>query len=356
MATYKERVAADLDRWIAAGLVPAENRAAALASIPDARRMDAAQALAWVGGVFLGVAILAFIGANWSVLPRLAKFAVIIAIYGGAAGGAAWCSARARPGAANGLLTFAAIAFAGAIGLTGQIFDIAGDERTALYSAGVVAAALALAGRASGPAIVALFFIGAADYSAERIFDLQGGLGFAGLFVAAPAGVALAIWWRSAALAHMAAISVFGAALWLGLRLDATWPLQLTLAAALAVLAAGGRWLREKEWPGGGVFYGWMVWAALGFYVASGSSHGDALAIGHRLIWLLIGGALVALGRADRMSAITVAGVLSLVLGISTLMYDLGLGLMTASGVFLLAAILAAVAGLALRRRKAVAT
>lgn len=353
MATYKERVAADLDRWIAAGLAPAESRAAMLASIPDARRMDAAQALAWVGGVLLGVAILAFIGANWNVLPRLAKFAVIIGVYGAAAGGAAWCARAGRPGAANGLLTFAAIAFAGAIGLTGQIFDIAGDERTALYAAGVVAAALALAGRASGPAIVALFFIGTADFSADRLYDMQGGPGFAGLFLAAPAGVALALWWRSTALAHMAAFSVFGAALWLAMRLDAGWPLQLTLAAVLAVLAFGGRWLREHERPGGGVFYGWMVWAAILFYVAAGIAHETPLAIGHRLLWLLIGGALVALGRADRMSAITVAGVLSLVLGVSALMYDLGLGLMTASGVFLVAAIIAAVAGLALRRRRA---
>jgi uncharacterized membrane protein len=351
MPTYKERVGGDLDRWIGSGLVPAENRAAILQSIPDARRLDAAQTLAWVGAVLAGVALIAFIAANWQALPRLAQFAVVLGIYGGAAGGAAWCLAHERPGAANGLLTFAALAFAAAIGLTGQIFDIVGDERTALYAAGGAAAALALAGRASGPAIVALFFIAGGDFAAQGLLDNAAGDNFAWLFVAAPAATALAILWRSVPLAHGAAIAIVAAAIWLGFRLDAGAPVQLAFAAGLAAAAAAARWLRERGQPGAGVLYGWLVWAAMGFFMVGGWDQKDALAVTHRLAWLILGGGLVALGRHDRMAAVTALGVLSLMIGVSVLMYDLGLGLLTASAMFFVAAILAIVAGLMLRRR-----
>jgi hypothetical protein len=73
----------------------------------------------------------------------------------------------------------------------------------------------------------------------------------------------------------------------------------------------------------------------------------------HRIGWLVLGAVLTALGRRDRMGAITAAGVLSLMIGISVVMYDLGLGLLTASAVFFAAAIVAVLAGLALRRRAA---
>src|SRR5262245_33666436 len=114
MASYKERVAQDLERWIAAGQVDAAQREAILASIPDARRLDAAAAMAWVGGVLLGVALIAFIGANWDLMPRLARFVVVLGVYAGGAGAAAWTISRGRPNIANGLLTFAALAFAAA--------------------------------------------------------------------------------------------------------------------------------------------------------------------------------------------------------------------------------------------------
>ena len=55
MAAYKDRVKQDLDRWIASGLVDAGKRDAILATLPETRRMDAATALAWVGGVLLGL-------------------------------------------------------------------------------------------------------------------------------------------------------------------------------------------------------------------------------------------------------------------------------------------------------------
>ena len=64
MAAYKDKVRQDLDRWIASGLVAPDKREAILATLPDARRLDAATALAWVGATLLGIAIIAFIAAR----------------------------------------------------------------------------------------------------------------------------------------------------------------------------------------------------------------------------------------------------------------------------------------------------
>ncbi|MBK6703516.1 MAG: DUF2157 domain-containing protein [Caulobacteraceae bacterium] len=136
MAAYKDRVKQDLDRWIANGLVDAGKRDAILATLPETRRMDAATALAWVGGLLFGIAVIAFIAANWDVTPKLVRFATLLVAFLGFAAGAAWASRRERPTLSNILLTVAALVFAASIGLTGQIFDIAGDPRSAAYGAG----------------------------------------------------------------------------------------------------------------------------------------------------------------------------------------------------------------------------
>jgi hypothetical protein len=356
MPSYREQLGRDLDRWIEAGLVPAENRAAILSSAPATARMDAATALAWVGGLLAGVALIAFVAANWNALPRLAKFGLVLGIYAGGAGAAAWFSRAGRPNAANGLLTFAAFALAAAIGLTGQIFDIAGDERVALYAVGIGAAALALAGRGSGPAIAAVWFVGAGDFAGVDVFAAARSFNFPWVLVAAAAAAALAVRWRSAPLAHAAALGALAAALWLAFNWRASPAELLAIAAALGLLAAGGRWLRERGDAGGaagGAFYGWLAWGSIGFYMAAGFNLHQGFTIAHRIGLLILGGALVALGRRDRHGLVTAAGVLSLMIGISVVMYDLGLGLLTASAVFFAAAIAAVFAGLALRRRAA---
>lgn len=354
MASYREQLERDLDGWIGTGLVPAENRAAILSSVPATARMDAATALAWVGGVLAGVALIAFVAANWDALPRLAKFALVIGLYAASAGAAAWFSRAGRPNAANGLLTFAAFAFAAAIGLTGQIFDIAGDDRTAFNAAGLAAAALALGGRSSGAAIAALWFVAAADLDGLRSYDRPYTSDFAGLFLAAPAAAALAVRWKSVPLAHAAALGLIAAVAWLGTKLNAPPLALIGFAAALGAAAMGGRWLRERGEAVGGPFYGWLAWGAVAFYLGAGIDlHDGGAKIAHRIGWLIFGGALAALGRRDRVGSVTALGVLSLMIGVSVIMYDFGLGLLTASAVFFGAAIVAAVAGLMLRRRAA---
>jgi uncharacterized membrane protein len=351
MAGYKERVAEDLDRWIAAGLVASDRREAILESIPNARRLDAASALAWVGAILLGVAVIAFIAANWSDIPRLARFAIVLGLYGAAAGAGAWFTHRGRPLIANGLLTFAGLVFAAAIGLTGQIFDIAGEPRAALYGAAVAAALLALAGRASGPAVAALIFCGAADFADGGLFASVGG-GLPVLSIAAPAGAILALAWRSVALAHASAIGALVACIWVGVRSVDPGTVLLFLSLLMGMLAAGGRWLQTRERRMGSAFFGWFTWGAICLFVIAGyAAGGGSLDIPHRLAWLALAGGLIAVGRHDRHVMVSAAGVVALLGAIAALLADLGLELMTAAALFFAMALAALVVGFLLNKR-----
>jgi hypothetical protein len=349
MASYRDRLTADLDRWIAAGLAPADNREAMLAMVVQPRRTDAASALVIIGAMLVGAAVIALVAANWDGLPRLARFGLLIAAFLGSAGGAALAGAQDRPNAANALLALTAVLYAAAIGLTGQIFDIAGDPKTAALGAGLAAALLALVGRSSGAGIAALVLIGFGDFAAPA----SGWLLLAGL-----AAVIAARRWRSVPLAHGAGIAVIvglAAAQMTILPDHGTDDLQekaLVASALLALATFGARWLRGREESGAGVLYGWWVWGALWAFAAAGLS-GEDFRLVHRGLWLLIAGGVIALGRHDRHALVTAAGVAALIGAVAAVMFDLGLDLIYAAAVFGLAALAALVAGWMLRRRSA---
>ncbi len=359
MAAYKDRVQQDLDRWIGAGLVDAGKRGAILATIPDTRRMDAATALAWVGGILLGIAIIAFVAANWDFTPKLVRFAMLLAAFLGLAGTGAWASSKERPTLSNILLTIAALVFAASIGLTGQIFDIAGNPRSAAYGAGVAAFALAAAGRSTGAALVGLIFIAFGDFTDRQWFagaDSEAPW----MLIAAPLSAYLALRWGSAALAHASALAIIYCFGWFAARTEAEAGVFLFLAIGMAAMAGGARWLNQQDRPFAGVFYGWFTAGALLFFAIAGylpwfGGENGGGGIAHRIVWLIASGGALALGRYDRHGLVTAIGVLSLIAAICALLNDLGLDLLAAAGVFLVCAVVALIAGLALRNKKSAA-
>lgn len=358
MTGYKERVAQDLDRWIGAGLVSADKREAILASIPDARRLDAATALAWLGGILLGIAVIAFVAANWDMTPKLVRFAILLVAFLGLAGAGAWAAHAERPIASNILLMIAALVFAASIGLTGQIFDIAGDPRSASYAAGVAGFALALAGRSTGAATVALVFIALGDFTGRQWFA---GLDSEApwMLFAGPLAGYLALRWGSAPLAHASALAIIYCFGWFAARTEGDAAIVLFLSIAMGGMAAGARWLFLQGRQFAGVFYGWFVLGALLLFAIAGylpwfeSGDGRGVGILHRLVWLALSAGVLVLGRWDRHALVTAVGVLSIIGAICALLTDLGLDLLAAAGVFLLCAVAALVAGLALRKKAA---
>ncbi|ODT88503.1 DUF2157 domain-containing protein [Phenylobacterium sp. SCN 70-31] len=351
MADYRERLARDLDRWIAARLVPAENRAAILESVAEPRRLDAATALAIVGGLLAGAAVIAFVAANWSEIPRLARFTLVLAAFLGAAGGAAWASGRGRPVLSQVLLCVAAMVFAAAIGLTGQIFDIAGDAKAALRGAGLAAALLALAGGAPWVGVVALVFTGLGDLSGSGRGD-DGQIWPGWLVVAAPLAAATALAGRSSALAHAAGIGAFVAVFTLqGFVAGRTEVVFLSAAAVLGAGAAVARALRPRGQAPAGVLYGWLAWGGLACFGLA--RFGDGLSgVGHSAAWMALSVAVIVLGRHDRHAPVTAAGVVGLIAAGASLLHDLGVDLMLAAGVFGLGSLVALAVAFALRRRR----
>lgn len=356
MAAYKDRVKKDLDRWIGAGLVDASKHDAILATIPDTRRMDAATALAWVGGILLGIAVIAFVAANWDGTPKIARFAMLLAAFLGLAAAAAWASSKERLTLSNILLTIAALVFAASIGLTGQIFDIAGDPRSAAYGAGVAAFALAAAGRSTGAALVGLIFIAFGDFTDRQWFagaDSEAPW----MLIAAPLSAYLALRWGSAPLAHASALAIIYCFGWFAARTDAEAGVFLFLSIGMAAMAGGARWLKTQDRAFAGVFYGWFTAGALLFFAIAGylpwfGGENGGGGIAHRIVWLLASGGVLALGRFDRHGLVTAIGVLSIIAAICALLSDLGLDLLAAAGVFLVCAVIALIAGLALRNKK----
>ncbi len=357
MAAYKDKVKQDLDRWIAQGLVSSDRRDAILATLPEARRLDAATALAWVGGLLLGIAVISFIAANWDGLPRIARFGLVLTAFAIAAGAGAWASHAKRPILSNIALMLAALIFAAAIGLTGQIFDIAGDPKAAALAAGVAGFALALAGRSTGAATVGLIFIAIGDFTGRELFssvDNDAPL----MLIAAPLGAFFALRWGSAPLAHVAALAIIYCFGWFSVRAEADAGVFLFLSVGLAAMAAAARWLSGQERAFAGVFYGWFAAGALLFFAIAGylpwfGEQEQNGGLAHRAAWLVASGGVLALGRFDRHTMVTAIGVLSLIGAICAVLADLGLDLMAAAGVFLVCAVAALIAGLMLRRRKA---
>jgi uncharacterized membrane protein len=356
MAAYKERVARDLDRWIAAGHVSADKRAVILASLPDTRRLDAATTLAWVGGLLLGIAIIAFVAANWDALPKLAQFALLLGFFLGLAVFGAWASHKERPVVSNIALMIASLVFAASIGLTGQIFDIASDPRAAAYGAGLAAFALALAGRSTGAATAGLIFIALGDFTDQPWFSgLDSDAPW--MLFAAPLGAYLALRWGSAPLAHVAALAIIYCFGWFAARIEEEASVLLFLSIAMGAMAGAARWLRIQGREFAGVFYGWFAWGALVFFAIAGylpwfgKEGSDAAGIAHRVVWLGASGAVLALGRYDSHTLVSTIGVLSMIGAICALLNDLGLDLRAAAGVFLLCAVAALIGGLVLRQR-----
>lgn len=363
MASYRTRLERDLDGWIGQGLVPAENRGAILAQVGEARRLDAATALGIVGGVLAGVAVIALAAANWSDIPRIARFAAILAAFLGVTGAAAWASARGRPIMSQVCLVVAALVFAAAIGLTGQIFDIAGDPQAALRGAGLAAALLAVAGGSPWTAALALVFVGLGEVAGFRLFDSEGPPWPWWMILSAAAGAALALRWRSQPLAHAAGVATTVAVVEAFIRIGATYETgfgpMLAVALVAVALSAGARRARERFAPAAGTLYGWWACAALGSLGAAVSELSEMIGLAPGLqgvptsmVMLAVSGAVVALGRVDRHGGVTAVGVLGLLGSGAWLLTSLGVGLMTSAAVFAGAALLALAGSLALRGRK----
>ncbi|MEJ0023671.1 MAG: DUF2157 domain-containing protein [Alphaproteobacteria bacterium] len=249
---YLKRLGADVARWRQAGIITDAQADTALAEAranaakPSGSFSNVAAAL---GAVLFGLGIITFIGANWDVLPKIARLAAVLALLWLAFGGAVLAIERKNEGMGHALALIGALAMGGAIALIGQTYHIEGSAAGLLlpWSIGALLAALCFSSRALLILYVILAFLYFAfDRPGEFFFDhgpsTSPSLALFGVYYLPL--LALGGWlgrrWDSGAAMHMSGLAalawlvlLFVDSVWLGASRD-------FIAAGCMLAAAGG--------------------------------------------------------------------------------------------------------------------
>src|SRR5260370_5925432 len=153
---YRQRLEADVARWQAEGVItPATGKALRNSLPPLGAGINIPVVVGIVGGLLIAAAFLAFVAANWTEIPRVLRFAMLLAGIAVAYGIGAEFARTGRPVLADLAASVGAIIFGAAIALVGQMYHL-GDDFAAglLLWAGGALAAVALTG-SRGPLAVA---------------------------------------------------------------------------------------------------------------------------------------------------------------------------------------------------------
>jgi uncharacterized membrane protein len=142
---YRRRLAQDLSRWIERGWIDPAHRDAILIDAAGTPATGGATPflLAGLGVVLFAVGALLLLAANWQELPRVAKFATVLAALWGAYGAAFAAMRSASPRLAEALLLLGVLLFGLGILLVGQIYHLPADapQGVLLWASGAMAAA-----------------------------------------------------------------------------------------------------------------------------------------------------------------------------------------------------------------------
>lgn len=238
---YRRRLDADLTRWQADGVItPTTSAAIRGALLPMPPAIGIATVVAIVGGLLIAAAFLAFIAANWTVIPRPARFVILLAGIFGAYGIGAAFTYRQQKALADLAVGVGAIIFGAAIALVGQMYHLGEDFAGGmmLWSAG----ALVAAGLTGSRGALAVALAAGCLWSGTRMFEaLQGPhLPFVAFWLIA-AGLAIA--WNSVVARHLVAVT---ALVWWGVGqfsasvFFSVGGLPVTFAAGAALLFGAG--------------------------------------------------------------------------------------------------------------------
>jgi MFS family permease len=147
--SFGERLARESERWVADGLVTADQAAALRArhpAEPEARRGRAAAALATVGALAIGCGVIAFFAANWDAIPHGARLALLTAAILAAYGGGYHLRERtgSYPRVGEALHLVGVLLFGASLFLVGQMYHVEAHDPLALlvWAAGAFAVAI----------------------------------------------------------------------------------------------------------------------------------------------------------------------------------------------------------------------
>lgn len=168
---YRKRLVRDLPRWREAGWVTPAGESAILQSLEGERSaISLAAIVGMLGALLLGAGVVAFVSANWELMPRLVRFGLLVAALAVAYGTAAVLARRETSLFSEAALLVAGCVFAAAIALVGQTYHLAGDfaDAVLLWEIGMIGAAL-LTGSTT---LTVLAIVGAGYWAWLNVVDL----------------------------------------------------------------------------------------------------------------------------------------------------------------------------------------
>ena len=168
---YRQRLEADLVQWEADGVItPAAVTAIRVALPPLAPGFNIATVVAIVGGLLIAAAFLAFVAAHWLEIPRLLRFAILLAGIVSAYGLGGWFARADKPVLADLCASVGSIIFGAGIALVGQMYHLGGDFAGGmlLWALGALAAAALTGSRGA----LAVALVAAPTPMTSRIFRL----------------------------------------------------------------------------------------------------------------------------------------------------------------------------------------
>jgi Predicted membrane protein (DUF2157) len=239
-AAYRQRLEADLARWQSDGVIAANVGDAIRARLgPPPKGINIATVVAMVGGLLVAAAFLTFVAANWSVIARPARFAILLAGISISYILAGWFDRLARNYLTDICVAVGSIIFGAAIALTGQMYHLSGDFSggVLLWACGAMLATVLTGSR--GALAVALAV--ACYWNGIRVFEENHVPNFP--FIAFwLIGAALAVAWNSPPARHLVAVA---GGVWWGMttvsfmRFFEWGPLVIGAAGAALVLGGG---------------------------------------------------------------------------------------------------------------------
>ncbi len=244
-SSYRKRLEADLPGWVAAGLVtPEAANAIRLRAQEQAGGVRLPAILGMLGGLLLASSVAAFVAANWALMPRPAKVAMILAAIAAALFTAYRLSRNGPSLASDAAATCAALIFLAGVALVGQMYHLPADWAAGAITVWLGAFIVAVLMRSDGALVVAF-----AACLAWLLADFQeSGVDFRAspvyLLLCAPA-VIVALG-RDSRIVHHAAVLAVGA--WLALHASASfaeseWPGVLAYWLAIIVVFIALGWL-----------------------------------------------------------------------------------------------------------------
>ncbi len=232
---YQRRLDRDLARWQEQGWVSAANAERIRTDVANAPGVSLPGVLGILAAILLGFAVMSFVAAHWSEMPRLARLGLLFATMWTSYGAAGFFQTRGMTVFADAAILMAVSVFGASIMLISQMFHIDGSppDGVLLWWLGALLAGVALR---SNPAL-ALTMILVCLWSFVWM-DVHGGKTH-WPFLIGWALVSAAFYWQQwRPGAHLSALALSGFILTLGATLKGGHAFNIVTIIGLVVAAA----------------------------------------------------------------------------------------------------------------------